>query len=215
MTRTSRNLTVGFIVTLGLAGVGRTASAGQAEPLTITLCVHDYARVPRDVLTRAENEATRIYRTMGVELVWLDASPTSARPHPETISEQLLNASNRDLTISILSGLMVQRTGTAENVMGVAPGTLEARGRLAYVFYERIEDLAQVYWQDTARILGHVMAHEMGHLLLPYNAHSKSGIMRANWDLQQLHLAVDGLVQFSPEQAELIRSNPLSGGREH
>ena len=46
---------------------------------------------------------------------------------------------------------MVQQwKGAAENVMGVAPGTLEARGRLAYVFYERIEDVAQVYRQDTS-----------------------------------------------------------------
>ena len=94
--------------------------------------------------------------------------------------------------------------------MGVAACTPEGRGSLAYVFYARIVDVAQATRKDTASILGHVLAHEMGHLLLPANAHSRSGVMRANWNSQQMERAVNGLLQFTPEQGELIRNNVSS-----
>jgi hypothetical protein len=58
-----------------------------------------------------------------------------------------------------------------------------------------------------SKILGHVIAHEMGHLLLPPNSHSQSGVMNADWDSEQLLRMVKGLLQFTPEQGELIRSH--------
>ena len=204
MTRTSRQLTAGLIVTFGLAGFGRTAFAGQGEPSTIILHVHNYAQVPSAVLARAEGEATRIYRALGVGLVWIDLTAPSAYPPPETLSRL-------HLTISIMSGVMVERKGAAGDVMGAAPGTLEQRGRLAYVFYTRVALLAQGAPNDAeSKILGHVLAHEMGHLLLPANSHSQSGVMRADWDSQQLRRMVNGVLQFTPEQGELIRSHVSS-----
>jgi hypothetical protein len=205
MTRTSRLLTSSFIVTFGLASFGRTAFAGQAEPLTITLHVHNYARVPSAVLTRAEDEATRIYRALGVDLVWVDLSAHSAYPPSE-------NLSKFDLTINILSGVMAERKRAAGDVMGAAPGSPEKRGNLAYVFYARVARLAHGVPNDAeSKILGHVMAHEMGHLLLPANSHTQSGVMDADWDSQQLLRMVKGLLQFTPEQGELIRSHVSSG----
>ena len=55
-------------------------------------------------------------------------------------------------------------------------------------------------------ILGQVIAHEVGHLLLPHNAYSRSGVMRGIWDPQQTRLAVNGLLRLAPGQVELIRS---------
>src|SRR5258705_5015828 len=99
MTRTSRLLTSSFIVTFGLVGFGGPAFASQAELLTITLQVHNDARVPNAVLTRAEEDATRIYRALGVDLVWVDLTARSAYPPPETVP-------TLHLTITIVSGVM-------------------------------------------------------------------------------------------------------------
>jgi hypothetical protein len=38
----------------------------------------------------------------------------------------------------------------------------------------------------------------------------ESGVMRADWDSQQLRCVVKGLLQFTPEQGELIRSHVWS-----
>jgi hypothetical protein len=203
MTRTSRLLTSSFIVTFGLVAFGRTAFAGETQSLIITLHVHNYARVPSAVLTRAEDEATRIYRAFGVDLVWVDLTAHSAYPPPEILSTLAI-------TINIVSDVMPERRAAA-NAEGVMGAAFRNSGRLAYVFYARIALRTQGAPNDaTSRILGHVMAHEMGHLLLPANSHSRSGVMHADWDSQQLLRMVKGLLQFTPEQGELIRSHVSS-----
>ncbi len=50
------------------------------------------------------------------------------------------------------------------------------------------------------------MAHEIGHLLLGPKRHSRSGIMRARWDQEDLRLAAEARLRFTSQQAELIRA---------
>jgi hypothetical protein len=61
----------------------------------------------------------------------------------------------------------------------------------------------------TLIVLAHAMAHEIGHLLLPYG-HSATGLMRADWNAKDLNLAIDGRLNFTSEQAELIRGQLLA-----
>jgi len=56
-----------------------------------------------------------------------------------------------------------------------------------------------------ANILGNVMAHELGHLLLGSNSHALSGIMKARWENEELERIAKGGLFFTIEQAELIR----------
>ena len=57
---------------------------------------------------------------------------------------------------------------------------------------------------DAGLILGHVIAHEIGHLLLPYNSHARTGLMRGGWDTQQAMRAATGALTFTPKEAALI-----------
>ena len=97
------------------------------------------------------------------------------------------------------------------NVFGAAFGTKDNPGRLVYIFYHGVEELVQK--QDllgyTARILGLVMAHEIGHWLLPFNSHTDTSIMRADWNFpskRDFLRATNGKLVFTPKQGELIRS---------
>jgi hypothetical protein len=54
-------------------------------------------------------------------------------------------------------------------------------------------------------ILGHVMVHEIGHLLLGTNSHSASGIMRAQWRNAELLSAGKGALVFAPAQSRRMR----------
>jgi hypothetical protein len=67
---------------------------------------------------------------------------------------------------------------------------------------------------DNVIALAHAMAHEIGHLLLPYG-HSATGLMRADWEGKDLRRAVQGQLKFTPQQAELIRTrlSQLAGAR--
>jgi hypothetical protein len=77
------------------------------------------------------------------------------------------------------------------------------------VFYDRVEDFAVKHiaytHADTAQMLGHVIAHEIGHLLLNVQTHSASGIMRGRWDLWDVQNAIYGHLLFTRQQAETIR----------
>lgn len=79
--------------------------------------------------------------------------------------------------------------------------------RVAYVFYDRVQQVARRYQTSDGSVLGVAIAHEIGHLLLPYGSHSSSGLMKAVWDNRQFFLARGGLLRFTAQQAALIRSH--------
>ena len=92
-----------------------------------------------------------------------------------------------------------------------APGRVGNGAGIIYLFYDRVQELlrAQRKTEYRDQLLGLVIAHEIGHLLLPDHSHSKTGIMRAMWDEQDLRLAAHGELGFTPKQVELIRSELL------
>ena len=80
---------------------------------------------------------------------------------------------------------------------------------LASVFYEYAARLAveEEYVEFGARtILGCVIAHELGHLLLGSNSHSSSGIMQSPWGRRQVREALTGTLLFTTEQAKRMRA---------
>jgi hypothetical protein len=90
--------------------------------------------------------------------------------------------------------------------MGTAIGEIHETGGSAFVFYDRVLTSAHDREQDVARVLAYAMAHEMGHLLLPPPAHSPVGIMRSEWDSDDLRHIASGSLQFTALQANAIRA---------
>jgi hypothetical protein len=85
----------------------------------------------------------------------------------------------------------------SDGVFGVAFLSAEGTGAYTDVSYNSAEELDQEWHVGLARVLGHVMAHELGHLLLGSNAHSRQGIMCPRWHRDELHLASKGALLFS------------------
>ena len=56
----------------------------------------------------------------------------------------------------------------------------------AYVFYDRIVRVTQTRPVDANVMLARVIAHEVGHLLLPPGSHSLFGIMQADFDVNSV-----------------------------
>ena len=54
-------------------------------------------------------------------------------------------------------------------------------------------------------MLGAVSAHELGHLLLGSNSHSRIGIMEAIWEKDSVWKVERGMLLFTREQGELMR----------
>jgi hypothetical protein len=177
----------GFALWAGLTG-STSAVAQTSDHLTIRVLLHDDAGVPADALLRAKRDAVLIYERSSIKLEWIEDG--SLPP--------------RSLIMRIVAKPMGKKSHNPA-VVGIAPGSREKRGRLAFVFYERIQDFSEALELDIALMLGHAMAHELGHLLLPYDAHAVSGVMRGAWDRTQARAATAGTVTFNPDQARLIR----------
>jgi hypothetical protein len=80
-------------------------------------------------------------------------------------------------------------------------GQANRPSRIVYIFFHRILPVAIKYRQNYARVLGLVMAHEMGHILFPADSHSATGIMSAHPDVWSKSVRY-----FTAKQGELIRS---------
>ena len=132
------------------------------------------------------------------------------------------DASPPGYALVVLSSTFTDKITLKTDALGGATGTPEHRGRLAYVFYDRVESIARAYLGrglllgnheiDTVIVLAHAMAHEIGHLLLPHG-HSDAGLMRADWNADDLRGAAGGHLNFTVEQAAVIRARLLPGSR--
>jgi hypothetical protein len=63
-------------------------------------------------------------------------------------------------------------------------------------------------WSE-AVLLGHAIAHELGHLLLGTSEHLRYGLMAGHWRDTDLDRASFGLLLFSPAEAARMRAEAL------
>jgi hypothetical protein len=186
------------------------ARANPAAPsdggLRIIVRVYNYAGVSGGSLAKAEEEASRIFREVGVELAWLDC-PTS-HDVEEKYPACGLSSGALPVDLRILPSSMAARVKSSRDELGLAVPSAQAESAsAAWVFYERAEQLAASEVASRAQILGHAIAHEIGHLLLGPDHHSSRGIMRANWRRRDLEEASRGQLLFTRAQSKLIRAN--------
>jgi hypothetical protein len=92
-------------------------------------------------------------------------------------------------------------TSQSEVVVGEVLGRASRPTSRAYIFYDRVFDHARMTGSDVSRLLAGVIAHEVGHLLLPALSHAPSGIMRAHWDRQMVRVP-----DFTVDQGATIRT---------
>lgn len=209
-------LTFGFLLTLGFMA---SAQAGGGEPgLRIILRVVNHAQVLEKTLSQAEKEVTTIFDEIGIDISWHHTSVRTGEGRSHSGSTTTAPSPGLQLRVVILSQELAkpleERLPDNGHVFGVAPRTEEKPGRMVYIFYHNIEELVQKQWllEHTARILGLAIAHEIGHLLLPPNSHTQTGIMRSNWYFPSkvdYLLATYGKMEFTPKQGNFIR-NQLS-----
>lgn len=186
-----------------------TGFAGDAQPFTIErpvraiqIRVYDYARVSPAVLDRAKASASEILEQAGIPLEWVECRIRPEDPPKDRACE--LPGTPLDLYLHILDPDMAKAAGRSE-CLGFA---LLAEGfdSTASVNFHRALELESESQGSRAAILGAVIAHEIGHLLLDQSSHAANGIMRAKWDVQDLKRISEGRMWFTVEQASRIAS---------
>jgi hypothetical protein len=93
-----------------------------------------------------------------------------------------------------------------QSTLGMSFQSADGKGCYADLFQEATLELQVESHVGVAIILGHAMAHELGHLLLGTNSHSSAGLMQAHWEPRDLAQAAKGHLLFSAEESTQMRS---------
>jgi len=168
----------------------------------LCLIVENNAHVPDDVLDGARKHVERIYRQAGIEIICL------LRNNPSAERQDLPKVPQ--LTVVIVPECISPSSCRDVTVAGTAIGSDGKGAWRAYVFWNRVLTTAKfvknaiLFPFPESLILGHAIAHESGHVLLP-PGHAKSGLMVAQMDGMAIQAEIRGKLLFLPEQAARMR----------
>jgi hypothetical protein len=188
-------------------------SSPSPPRLHVRLC--NLAGLDTSTLAQAETEASLILRFSRIDSDWKGSCfPDPSRPpdgltrSPATRTEALGAPA---LRLTIVAGAPPP---SGQDALGMA--TLFTRhGLHASIFADRIKALCDSRvnrnnrWQQVSfpKLLGHVFAHEIGHLLLGSTDHGATGLMRAHWQDLELQQMAYAHLTFTKEEAERMREN--------
>jgi hypothetical protein len=195
MAKTTRKVTTALAVSAALLTARAATAADAPERATIVLHVDDFANLLPGDLNDTETVARRIFALAGIRTVWVSGGEKAPR------IEGALH-----LKVLVLSREMgeqkIAAEGVGTNVLGQAA---KVCGR-AYIFSHRVTALAAQNKRALGSVLGRIIAHEVGHLVLPEYSHSAKGIMSAGLDMR-----ATAAPAFTRRQEAAIRQTVTSG----
>lgn len=173
-------------------------------PPEITVRFYNYAGASKGIIASAHQEASRILVQAGVRLTWLSCTPDS-----EGLVADHCNQVNgpQAVTLMLCPKKMAPREGLPRGIFGfslmASPGRFATSAR---IYLHRLSEVADGRNLRRGILLGSMMAHELGHLLLGVNSHSKKGIMSIPWGPKTLQQADRGRLGFTAQQAAAIQA---------
>jgi hypothetical protein len=105
----------------------------------------------------------------------------------------------RRLVVRVLAGGAKTRRDARRSPLGQSFADHEG-GTYASVFVGAVQDQAADADVPWITVLAYAAAHEIGHLLLGSQAHTRRGLMKANWDLNDYQEMNQNRCHFSSEQ---------------
>jgi hypothetical protein len=133
--------------------------------------IENLAAVPPEVIAGARDELAHIYDIAGVRV------ESSAEPDLDRCALQLT------VHVVLLGGDRADRFIKKENVKRKALAQANSDARRVYVFWDRVGPAVNRHAVGHGDALGLVIAHELGHVLLPGREHSPNGIMQENYNV--------------------------------
>jgi hypothetical protein len=185
---------------------GEPAQPGSV--LTLRLRLYNSANVPHGTLDRAMELAQKILSKAGVDACWergsVNADEARFTDLRGAVPSQRLKADERGyLAVRIIRGEPEHRFPGA---LGFALPFAQA-GPHAIVYYDRIERILPSVPSSVTRILGHALAHEIGHALLETTDHSQDGLMKDRWSKIDFQRTAAGLLAVTLDEARAMQEN--------
>jgi hypothetical protein len=159
----------------------RTIQAGEpapVEPATVTVCTQLAASKGPQAALRIASE---ILATADVKIDW---------------HARLSNCPTDGIKVTL------RFDAPPDEHPGALAYALPFEGAHICVFYDRI---AQQGYALLPRLMGHVIAHEITHMLQDVVQHSRDGLMKAQWSKRDLAQMRDGNLRFESADIERVR----------
>ncbi len=171
-----RGIATIMVMTGTVALAGETPNAVERR---VTVCMQ--GDIGLDVSMEARAMVSKIFSNISVTIDWqlvLSACPKQALQ---------LNLSAQTPP-SLLDGALAY--------------ALPYEGTHVVIFYDRVRRAIEP--SMVSRLLGHVIAHELGHILQGINRHSDRGLMKARWDGFDYSVMRRKPIAFTDEDVALI-----------
>ena len=195
---------------MAVLGMALAATNIYAQDTHIVVRTFNNYRVPAADLRDAQAHAAAALKGAGIDVTWIqcwygDQQPADA---PTRCREEV--GSDIVLRLQRAAG------GNGGRYISLGFSLVMPKGRpfLATVYADLAEGVAHRAGVSPQPILGHAIAHEIGHLLLNTNSHPDQGLMRAAWSQQELRRNDERDWQFrEPEAATMHASIAQRAGK--
>lgn len=170
----------------------------QSGTIRLKVSVFNDAQVPQIVLREAEQRAHAVFDEAGVSLAWLDCG-TPGHRNIELGCQDVAYPTH--LSVRLLVGKQV----ASGDIFGQSFLNENGEGNYANVYLTPLSSAKALELVREGDLLGYVIVHELGHLLLGKNSHSGEGLMRSKWEVTELHEAAKGNLLFTRSETDRIR----------
>jgi hypothetical protein len=205
---TTTRLWIGCVLTAALSA--KVLAGSMNAPLNIQL--YDRAHVGSKTLAQAERVSGEIFARAGIELHW---TTRSVFDEDELMADFSAGGRTERLGSATVTAAIFPRApqGFSPQALGFALPWAK-RGIQVTIYADRVEMASSSSLASFYRVLGHALAHELGHVILRSTAHESSGLMKGVWSKSDWQLAAVGLVPFNLDQAKNMTQALLRIGSE-
>lgn len=160
-------------------------AAAKAEDLTLTVYLQNTATADFMTLAAAKGTTARIFAGIGVRIHWELGAPR------KTEGAAIAMQFDSSAPARFQSDALAYAT------------PFDASHTCIHIFYNRV--LGSVPRKLASGLLGHVMAHEIAHVLERKDRHSETGVMKAHWSSSDYEAMSVRPLAFATENVESIR----------
>jgi hypothetical protein len=160
--------------------VGISARAEQR----LLVYVQDVTAVPPQVLRRAQDLAAEMFAGVGVQVEWREGRPKPAQGEPAIVVHMAIDT-------------------PTEFKPGAFAFARVYEGVHITVFWDRVQRMRSSLTAGV--VLGHVLVHEITHILQGIDRHSETGVMKAGWTGEDFFQMTWKPLPFTPDDIYLIQ----------
>jgi hypothetical protein len=176
----------------GLMATTLVIGARAEAVVTLPVDIQDFVGHKKADVRKAKEIAGAIFDAAGIEIVWVETPAGTARLHGQ-------------ISVVLPPASLTRRIARHADALGSTRVRTEQLYAV-YVYCDRVDEAAKQAGQSANVVLGAVIAHELGHLLMPGRPHTATGVMHAVLGAKELGIAAQGELRFDADQACDLRA---------